>query len=164
MDLSETLVFIVPLRPKRGANEWHAVQQALQETLRSVKGSTRQDFLVVIAGHEEPDLGAAGDPRITFLRVPFDVPTSPKEGSRGHAEKAPLRGCVATTDKRIKTALFMFLDADDWISNRLVAYILATKGNRTALSWRAAISLIAVSANCNSLGRILTVVAVLRSS
>ena len=65
--------------------------------LRSVKGSTRQDFLVVIAGHEEPDLGAAGDPRITFLRVPFDVPTSPKEGSED-MRRTPLRGCVAATE------------------------------------------------------------------
>ena len=127
MDLSETLVFIVPLRPKRGASEWHAVQQALQETLRSVKGSTRQDFLVVIAGHEEPDLGAAGDPRITFLRVPFDVPTSPKEGSEDMRRK---RRFVAAwlRQKASKDCTFMFLDADDWISNRLVAYILATKG------------------------------------
>ena len=30
--------------------------------------------------------------------------------------------------KASKDCTFMFLDADDWISNRLVAYVLATKG------------------------------------
>ena len=33
MDLSETLVFMVPLRPRRDADEWRAVELALRDTL-----------------------------------------------------------------------------------------------------------------------------------
>ena len=126
MDLSETLVFMVPLRPRRGADEWRAVELALRDTLRSIRGSTQKDFLVVIAGHDEPDLGAEGHSRVIFLKVPFDVPTNPKEGSKDARRK---RCYIAAWLRQItnKNCIVMFLDADDWISNRLVAYVLGAR-------------------------------------
>ena len=82
MDLSETLVFIVPLRPKRGASEWHAVQQALQQTLRSVKGSTRQDFLVVLLGMRNRIWARQGILELLFLECRLMCRPAPKKAPR----------------------------------------------------------------------------------
>ena len=54
-------VFAVPLKPRRGCNDWEVVQQRLRHTVRSIRGGVDRNYLIVLACHDlsEGGLGVA---------------------------------------------------------------------------------------------------------
>jgi hypothetical protein len=123
------VVFAIPLKPARMALNWSNVERNLRATIKSILNSTSSQFLIVIAGHDEPDLAEVKDKRLVFLRVPFDPQVYP------NIEKLHIR---ANLDKNLKRAHagawirskcstrchVVFLDADDLIHREWASFIL----------------------------------------
>ena len=54
--MAEPFIFGIPLIARAAARNWPLVQALLELTLTSVHRQTAQDFHIVIAGHDRPDL------------------------------------------------------------------------------------------------------------
>ena len=63
-------VFAVPLKPRRGCNDWEVVQQRLRHTVRSIRSGVDGNYLILLACHDRPDLDLGED----VLLVPTYTP------------------------------------------------------------------------------------------
>jgi hypothetical protein len=72
--VAEPFTFGIPLIARASARHWPLTEALLGLTLASVQAQTDQDFRVVIAGHDRPDLPSA-DGRVRFLEA--DWPAEP---------------------------------------------------------------------------------------
>lgn len=115
------ITFCIPLLPKAVAKDWTIVENLLRDTLRSLDAQTDRRFSVVLAAHEMPV-----DPKDYSFSLSFiQAKWNPDDLVAGKLR-----------DKRWKRKLLydflrsrgggyaMFLDADDFVSNKLVAYAL----------------------------------------
>jgi hypothetical protein len=64
--VSEPFTFGIPLIARSASRNWPLVEALLELTLTSVRSQTDQDFQIVIAGHDRPDL-SLDDLRTTFI-------------------------------------------------------------------------------------------------
>lgn len=115
-------VFAIALKPKSVSSDWQQVEDNLRRTIRSARASDPA-AAVIVACHDEPDLGEATDGVIS-LRVPFPEPSSPREGGRDKAAKRRYAG--AWLRERMDggdEAYVMFLDGDDLVHRDLVSYV-----------------------------------------
>jgi hypothetical protein len=110
-------VFAIPLRPRSTARNWNRVCQLLDHTLKSVLQQEDEEFSVLLACHEAPDIPAIADPRITILTTKHRVPTTFAEQMADKGKKK--RVCTAAF-KMLGGGYLMFLDADDMVSRKLV--------------------------------------------
>jgi hypothetical protein len=115
--------FAIPLRSRATARNWTKVCQLLNHTLASVLRQDDQDFSIVIACHDVPDIPLIHDPRIEVLVMDVPTPQSLKEQMRDKGRKK--RACAAAFRKR-GGGFLMFLDADDMVSRRLVSSVRGT--------------------------------------
>ena len=111
------LCFIVPLKSAKTAVDWPRVCELFEGTLRSAYQQTDPDLRVVAVCHERPNLQGSYDERVEFVEVDFPPP-SQNQGQSAIADKwAKLHaGMVRAGD--LHPDYFMFLDADDRVSNR----------------------------------------------
>src|SRR5437867_11358242 len=65
------LAVAISLKPRTVSNNWDVVQSNLRRTIGSIRSSHSADIMIVIACHDEPNLGAASGGDIDILRVPF---------------------------------------------------------------------------------------------
>lgn len=113
MTLPEPFTFGIPLIARASARSWPIVETLLGLTLASVRAQTDQDFRVIVAGHDRPDL-PLGD--AVFLQADWAAeavrPNNLDSGRKKHA----IQDHVLASGG----GLLMFLDADDWVDIRLV--------------------------------------------
>jgi len=126
---STRFVFAIPLKPKAMANKWEAVSQYLGQTLRSVFASAEKEFLVVICGHERPDIAEMNDRRVVFLEAPFPPRANVKSGVGDKARKLRHIGTFLRM-RRYARFYLMFLDADDLVHRDLVSYTMRSDNRR----------------------------------
>ncbi|MDQ1004178.1 uncharacterized protein (UPF0333 family) [Neobacillus niacini] len=69
------VAFAISLKSKRSSRNWTRVQNNLARTLRSIINNTDQNFRIVIAGHEKPNITEMKHERVTWLPVHFPPPT-----------------------------------------------------------------------------------------
>lgn len=114
------IYFAIPLRAKATSSDWDNVCNRLEVTLKSI-ASSGDDYHVYIAGHDKPDFIESYE-KVTFLRVSLSVPVD-KNGYMADKESKK----NAARRKIVKLAkagdLFMFLDADDVLSNNFQSEI-----------------------------------------
>ncbi|MBS4176692.1 alginate lyase family protein [Lederbergia citrea] len=115
------IAFAISLKSKTVSHDWEKVQKNLALTLRSLFSNTDQNFRVIIAGHEKPNIEELNNIRVTWVPVKFPPPKS----SRGFvSDKYRKRKAIgAYLRKSGFSGYFMPLDADDWIHYRFVEYI-----------------------------------------
>lgn len=66
---------VIPLKSKQISRDWAVTSAALERTVQSILGQTKDNFVAVIAGHDKPDfLDSLNDERIIFTKVSFDAP------------------------------------------------------------------------------------------
>lgn len=116
----DPFMFAIPLRPKAVARDWGRVCHLLASTLDSILNQSDSDFSVVIACHDVPKLSLLDDPRITILRANTPLPTDPNEQMKDKHMKKRL---ALAQLHRLGGGWFMPVDADDLVSNRLVAHV-----------------------------------------
>ncbi|MEX2415484.1 MAG: hypothetical protein WD424_05020 [Paenibacillaceae bacterium] len=115
------IAFAIPLKSKAVSHDWTRVQASLSKTLRSILGSTDQQFRILIAGHEKPQIAELNNERVTWLPVDCPPPTDSNGFSKDRGHKR--RAIGAYLRKSGFSGYFMPLDADDWIHYRFVEFI-----------------------------------------
>lgn len=119
------LAFITSLRHPSNSDDYFRIEDLLRETLRSIERQTSEDYVVIIVGNRTPSFLLP--PRMHF--VPVDFPP-PARANGPHADRA---GFVRDKGTKIGIGLIearkfsptsvMIFDADDFVHNRLVAYV-----------------------------------------
>jgi hypothetical protein len=115
------VAFAISLKSKRSSRNWTRVQNNLARTLRSIMNNTDQNFRIVIAGHEKPNITEMKHERVTWLPVHFPPPTHISKYSSDKFRKRRVIG--AYLRRSGFSGYFMPLDADDWVHYRFVEYI-----------------------------------------
>jgi hypothetical protein len=119
----EPFTFGIPLIARASARDWPLTVALLGLTLASVQAQTDQDFRVVIAGHDRPDLPSA-DGRVRFLEA--DWPAEPVRSD--NLDSGRKKHAISRFVLEGGGGLLMFLDADDWVDVRLVEAARAAIG------------------------------------
>lgn len=112
--------FVIPFAGRRDAQSWDTARALLAATLRSIFSQTDPNFGVFIAGHEAPAIPELEDPRVRFLSAGFDKPAHPSEAMRDKYRKKRM---VLQAVAKAGGGDAIFMDADDLVSSRLVAFV-----------------------------------------
>ncbi len=118
--------FGIALTPRAVAEDWRRVEALLSLTLASALAQTEGDFLVLVAGHDRPDVAGMADPRVEWS--PIDWPVVPP--GPGNDDSGRKKHLLNAAVRERGGGLFMLLDADDWVDRRLVATARAAIGPR----------------------------------
>lgn len=113
--------FIIPLRAKSASKDWARVCRLLRDTVRSALAQSDPNFRVIVACHDLPDLGDIEDDRLIVLQGDFPAPQSLLEQAYDKRAKKRL---AAIEIRRQGGGYIMLLDSDDFVSHRLVEYVL----------------------------------------
>jgi hypothetical protein len=114
-------VFAVPLKPRRGCNDWEIVQQRLRHTVRSIRGGVDRNYLIVLACHDRPDLDLGED--VQILSAPFAAEPKSQQGAQDKARKLRMIGAWLKDRVSAEGAHVMFLDSDDLVHRYLVRFV-----------------------------------------
>jgi len=111
--------FGIPVRSQVTAKNWGTVCQLFEATLNTVLNQTDENLRVIVACHELPEVSAISDPRVVIAEAPFPRPSSLLDQMVDKGRKWRLIGATLRT---LGGGYLMPLDADDLVSNRLVAF------------------------------------------
>lgn len=122
----QTVYFAIPLRAKATARDWSKVSRLLETTLASALNQEGAEARAIVCCNDMPDTAFNSDPRVEFLMADLPLPTSLAEQRKDKGQKK--RRIAAEIIKR--GGYMALLDADDLVSNRLVAYIQKNDNRR----------------------------------
>jgi len=120
------LAFLIPLVSRSFSKSWDLTTLLLQNTLRSIFNQTNQSYVIIIVGHDKPDLKASF-PQVEFVQVDFALELS----SPDIPEVCPLGSEVKWADKgrkllraylaaqKYRPTHVMLVDQDDLVSRGL---------------------------------------------
>lgn len=125
------LTFIVPVKSKKVTKSWEYFSKLFRRTLSSICNQTSQEFRVVVVCHEKPDTNFS-HPKVEFIYVDFDAPNlaeAPPEKHNGMREEDKSKKILKGLEyiKKYHQDYVMVADADDYISNKIVAYVEENK-------------------------------------
>jgi hypothetical protein len=121
---SPCLAFLIPFAPRRVKSKWDTACVQLQQTLKSLQNSASGSFCVVVAGHDTPDFEVSLDDRFCFLSVDQPPPAHPNHGVAVRLDKL-MKITAAWNYAKAKwnPRYVMKLDADDFVSSKLVGWL-----------------------------------------
>ena len=104
--------------------DWDKIEQLFNSTLASIFNQTDPHFRVVVACTERPRLSKVYDDRLVFVHAP----ASPiRSWADAIADAGNRRRLAAEAIARAGGGYVMFVDADDLVSNRIVAHVRTTR-------------------------------------
>ncbi|MGD6833887.1 glycosyltransferase family A protein [Sutcliffiella halmapala] len=115
------IIFAISLKSKKVSKKWDVVQQNLAKTIRSILNNTYDNYRIIIAGHEKPDIEELLHKKVVWIPVTFSPPSNPQEFTRDKMRKRLVIGKYLKNEGF--SGYFMALDADDWIHYRFIEYI-----------------------------------------
>ncbi|GAB4066934.1 polysaccharide pyruvyl transferase family protein [Ancylobacter sonchi] len=120
---SPLVVFGISLKAKRSEEQWLIVEANLRATLAALSKQTDDNFIIAIAGHDEPKLGKYGE-NVVWLEADWDPPTDPSQYSNDKQKK---RRLILSQLRRTELTGFYFytLDADDFLHPNVCKHIRA---------------------------------------
>jgi hypothetical protein len=118
------VTFAIPLRRPNSVADRRRLNWTLSQTLRSIFLQTDPDFRVLIATAFEPDLPDFVDDRLEIVAHPGFQPES---WDAANLEGGMRRRAMAYRFAELGGEYLMFVDNDDIISRRLVAYVRADR-------------------------------------
>ena len=121
------IYFVMPLKSRKVARDWSHVVALFDDTIAAILAQTVQDIQVIVACHERPDSKFKDDPRLHFLPVAYDAPTSIHEQTQDKQTK--IRILLEDVCRR-GGGYVVLMDADDLVSRHLAAYIRADNNRR----------------------------------
>jgi len=116
MKAAEPFTFGIPLIARSATRNWPLVEALLDLTLTSARSQTDQDFHIVIAGHDRPDM-LLDDGRTEFIAASWPAEAVRADNLDSGRKKHAIKEFVLERGG----GLLMFLDADDWVDVDLVA-------------------------------------------
>src|SRR5438045_6684830 len=116
MKAAEPFTFGIPLIARSATRNWPLVEALLHLTLTSARSQTDQDFHIVIAGHDRPDM-LLDDGRNGFIAASWPAEAVRADNLDSGRKKHAIKEFVLERGG----GLLMFLDADDWVDVDLVA-------------------------------------------
>jgi len=114
------VIFGVPLISKAAATDWGLVNWQFAATLGSLAGQTSRNFLILVAGTDEPETPVPAGIRYEFIKCP-DLANGTVGTKRQDMEAK--RIALASRSRHLGGGYLMFVDADDLVSSRLVEYV-----------------------------------------
>ncbi len=131
------LVFIVPVKSSQLASDWALFSNLFERTLKSICNQKNQDFRVVVACHELPEITYEND-KVEFLSVDFDRPKLVEDDwhKNRQLKEADKANKILFGYKKAQSYnpdYVMVVDADDCISNRITEFV--SKQDKTAPGW-----------------------------
>lgn len=119
-----SVVFLIPFASPKGRSNWPIVCTYLQQTLRSIRNSASKNYRVVVASNEKPELEMEFDSRIHFLPFKDPVPAHPDYRVAFRWDKlAKIDAAWRYAKSNWRPKYVMKLDADDFISSKLVGWL-----------------------------------------
>lgn len=119
-----SVVFLIPFASRQVRPNWSTACKYLQQTIRSIRNSASQNYRVIVAGNEEPELGKGFDGKVHFLSVNNQFPSHLDTCAAQRSDKLGKIGAAWTHAKsKWQPKYLMKLDADDFISSRLVGWL-----------------------------------------
>ena len=112
--------FLIPLRSKASSNNWDITVKLFNNTLKSVFNQIDTGFRVFVACHDLPEIEGRYDDRLQIIQVDYPPPPEVKDQlTDKFYKKRILVNMVQETGGKY----IMFVDSDDYISNKLVGWI-----------------------------------------
>lgn len=132
------VTFIIPVKSAQVTGSWSQFSKLVERTLKSVTNQTSQNFKVVVVCHEKPEVDF-DHPSIEYVQVDFEVPdlkSAPKEKHDGLKEQDKSNKILAGVKhaEKFNSDYLMVVDADDCISNKIVAFIDDNK-HKNGVGW-----------------------------
>jgi len=120
MSNSCVIAFIVALKAKPLANNWERVCRLFEATLQSVYNQTDGDFRLIAVCHDRPALRHTYDGRLEFIHADFPPPPGVHDFMMQDKWKKLALGVKRAGE--LEPGFVMLMDADDLVSDRLVAH------------------------------------------
>jgi hypothetical protein len=119
-----SVVFLIPFASRKVKSNWQTACTYLQQTLWSLRNSTSENYRAVVAGNEQPEIEMGFNSRIHFLSLNDPFPSHPNHGVAVRLDKlAKIDAAWKHAKSNWQTKYVMKLDADDFISSRLVGWL-----------------------------------------
>ena len=119
-----SVVFLIPFASRQVRTNWSTACKCLQQTIRSIRNSASQNYRVIVAGNEEPELEKGFDGKVHFLSVNNQFPSHLDARAAQRSDKLAKIGAAWTHAKsKWQPKYVMKLDADDFVSSRLVGWL-----------------------------------------
>ena len=119
-----TVVFLIPLASPKVRANWSTACFYLRQTLRSVQNSASQNYRVVVASNEQPELEMSFDSNIHSLSLKDSFPVHPDHRVAHRLDKlAKIDAAWRFAKSNWQPRYVMKLDADDLISSKLVGWL-----------------------------------------
>jgi hypothetical protein len=124
------VAFLIPFASRQIKSKWDVACAHLRQTLKSIQNSTNGNYCVVVAGHEAPDFNVRFDSRFYFLSLNHPIPSRENCPVSRRLDKLIKRAVAWDYAKSTCSPKYvMKLDADDFISSRLVDWLDKAGGN-----------------------------------
>jgi hypothetical protein len=119
-----SVVSLISFGSRQVRANWSTACKYLQQTIRSIRKSAIHNYRVIVAGDEEPELEKAFDSKVHFLSVNNQFPSYLDVRAAQRSDKLAKIGAGWTHAKsKWQPEYVMKLDADDFISSRLVGWL-----------------------------------------
>ena len=124
MTETPTVVFLIPFASRQVRANWPTACKYLQQTIRSIRNSVSQNYRVIVAGNEKPELQGGFDGKVHFLSVNNQLPSHLGAPAAQRSDKlAKIEAAWTHAKEQWPPKYVMKLDADDFISSRLVGWL-----------------------------------------
>jgi hypothetical protein len=124
MNEKPSVVFLIPFASQKVRSNWPRACEYLQQTLRSIRNSASENYRAVVAGNEEPKLEMGFDSKIHFLLVKHPFPSHPDHRAALRLDKlTKIDAAWRYAKSNWQPKYVMKLDADDFISSKLVGWL-----------------------------------------
>jgi len=119
-----TVVFLIPFASRQVKANWSTACKYLQQTIRSIRNSACQNYQVIVAGNEEPELEERFHGNVHFVSVNNQFPSHLGAHAAQRSDKlAKIEAAWTHAKSKWQPKYVMKLDADDFISSRLVGWL-----------------------------------------
>ena len=115
------IVFAISLKSKKVSHDWENVEKNLSKTLKTLLSNTDQNFRVIIAGHEKPEIDELQHKNVEWISVDFPAPEDRQDYEIDKMRKRNVIGAYLLEEGY--SGYFMPLDGDDWVHYRFVEYL-----------------------------------------
>ncbi|MBP3041455.1 hypothetical protein J9303_18585 [Bacillaceae bacterium Marseille-Q3522] len=115
------IVFAISLKSRKVSHNWGNVERNLAKTLKTLLRNKDQNFRVIIAGHEKPEMEELQHKNVEWIDVNFPAPENRHDYENDKMRKRYVIG--AYLREIGYSGYFMPLDGDDWVHYRFVEYL-----------------------------------------